>query len=88
MGLLLSSPLECSSAGREAAAQGTATARGDAERGLQLSDPDAAEAECLPTGAQHHTADPDGQAAGEPCAVGPREWAGGEGISVSPRDRP
>lgn len=58
-------PLERGSAGREAAAQGPAAAPGDPERGLQQPDPDAAEAERLPAGAQHHAADPDGQAAGD-----------------------
>lgn len=63
-GPLLPCPLERGSAGREAAAQGTAAAPRDPEHGLQQSDPDAAEAERLPAGAQHHAADPDSHAAG------------------------
>lgn len=61
---MLPCPLERSSAGREAAAERAAAARGDTERGLQHSDPDAAEAERLPAGAHHHAADPDCQATG------------------------
>lgn len=58
------SPLERSSAGREAAAEGAASAPGDTECGLQQPDLDPTEAECLPAGAHHRAADPDRKAAG------------------------
>lgn len=58
------SPLERSSSGREAPAEGAAAAPGDSESGLQQPDPDPTEAERLPAGAHHRTADPDRKAAG------------------------